>query len=252
MPKVVVALLNAEQEFQQLQAKDALEAARRLKLDVDVSFAEGHAVVQIQQLFKHIHAPAAERPVVIVVEPATAEGLERVARNAVKAGIGWVLVNAGVAYLDELRAAHPGPLDRGRRHRPARGGADPGPPDPCPRPRRRARAVRAGAGRRGSHGAALRRPEGGSGRWFRAAQRERRLDRGGGREGRHVVAAAQDRGGLQAGRGRLPERLDGDRRAQGPARPPRRVERRCPSWAATACRRAARSRSRRAASPGRS
>ena len=107
MTRVVVALLNAEQEFQQLQAKDALEAARRLKLDVDVSFAEGHAVVQIQQLFKHIHAPAAERPVVIVVEPATAEGLERVARNAVKAGIGWVLVNADVAYLDELRAAHP-------------------------------------------------------------------------------------------------------------------------------------------------
>jgi ribose transport system substrate-binding protein len=107
MTKVVVALLNAEQEFQQLQAKDALEAARRLRLDVDVSFAEGHAVVQIQQLFKHIHAPAAERPAVVVVEPATAEGLERVARNAVKAGIGWVLVNADVAYLDELRAAHP-------------------------------------------------------------------------------------------------------------------------------------------------
>jgi ribose transport system substrate-binding protein len=107
MTKVVVALLNAEQEFQQLQAKDALEAARRLRLDVDVSFAEGHAVVQIQQLFKHIHAPAAERPAVVVVEPATAEGLERVARNAVKAGIGWVLVNAEVAYLDELRAAHP-------------------------------------------------------------------------------------------------------------------------------------------------
>lgn len=108
MPKVLVALLNADQEFQQLQAKDARATGARLKLDVEVTFAEGHAVVQIQQLFKHIHAPEAERPAVIVVEPATAEGLERVARNAVKAGIGWVLVAARVGYVDELRQSHPG------------------------------------------------------------------------------------------------------------------------------------------------
>ena len=107
MPKVVVALLNAEQEFQQLQAKDARESAARLKLDVEVAFAEGHAVVQIQQLFKHIHAPEAERPVAIVVEAATGEGLERVARNAVTAGIGWILVNARVAYVDQFRREHP-------------------------------------------------------------------------------------------------------------------------------------------------
>jgi ribose transport system substrate-binding protein len=108
MPKVVVALLNAEQEFQQLQAKDARDSGARLKLEVEVAFAEGHAVVQIQQLFKHIHAPEAERPVAIVVEAATGEGLERVARNAVAAGIGWILVNARVAYVDQLRREHPG------------------------------------------------------------------------------------------------------------------------------------------------
>jgi ABC-type sugar transport system substrate-binding protein len=108
MPKVVVALLNAEQEFQQLQAKDARESAARLKLDVEVVFAEGHAVVQIQQLFKRIHAPEAERPAAMVVEAATGEGLERVARNAVSAGIGWILVNARVAYVDEFRRAYPG------------------------------------------------------------------------------------------------------------------------------------------------
>jgi ribose transport system substrate-binding protein len=108
MPKVVVALLNAEQEFQRLQAKDARESGAKLKLDVEVAFAEGHAVVQIQQLFKHIHAPEAERPAAIVVEAATGEGLERVARNAAKAGIGWIVVNAQVSYVDELRQAHPG------------------------------------------------------------------------------------------------------------------------------------------------
>jgi len=107
MPKVVVALLNAEQEFQQLQAKDARDTAARLGLESEVVFADGHAVVQIQQLFKHIHVPEGERPAAIVVEATTSEGLERVARNAVKAGIGWILVNTRVAYVDELRAAHP-------------------------------------------------------------------------------------------------------------------------------------------------
>ena len=107
MPKVVVGLLNAVQEFQQVQAKDARETGARLGIEVEVVFADGHAVVQIQQLFRHIHVPEAERPAAIVVEAATAEGLERVARNAVNAGIGWILVNARVSYVDALRADHP-------------------------------------------------------------------------------------------------------------------------------------------------
>jgi len=101
--RVLVGLLNAEQEFQQLQERDAREAGARLGLDVDVAFAEGHAVVQIQQLFERIHAPEGQRPAAIVVETATADGLERVARNAVKAGIGWILVNVRAPYVDELR-----------------------------------------------------------------------------------------------------------------------------------------------------
>jgi len=106
MAKIVVALLNEDQEFQQVQAQDARDTARRLGLEVEVHFAQGHAVVQIQQLFKHIHAPAEARPLAIVVEPAASEGLERVARNAVKAGIGWVLINTNAPYLDALRSEH--------------------------------------------------------------------------------------------------------------------------------------------------
>jgi ABC-type sugar transport system substrate-binding protein len=106
-PRILVSLLSEDQEFQILQAEDARKTGARLGFDVDVAFAESHAVVQIQQLFKAIHAPEGERPVAIAVEPATGEGLERVARNAVQAGIGWILVNIRAAYLDELRAAHP-------------------------------------------------------------------------------------------------------------------------------------------------
>jgi ribose transport system substrate-binding protein len=105
--KIVVALLNEEQEFQQLQAQDAREVGRRLGLEVEVHFAQGHAVVQIQQLFKHIHTDASARPVAIVVEPAAGDGLERVARNAVKAGVGWLLINMAPVYLEALRREHP-------------------------------------------------------------------------------------------------------------------------------------------------
>jgi ABC-type sugar transport system substrate-binding protein len=105
-PRVLVSLLSDEQEFQVLQAEDARATGARLGFDAEVAFAESHAVVQIQQLFKAIHAPEGERPLAIVVEPATGEGLERVARNAVQAGIGWILVNIRAAYVEELAAAH--------------------------------------------------------------------------------------------------------------------------------------------------
>jgi ribose transport system substrate-binding protein len=105
-PKVVVALLREDQEFQVMQAADAEKAAARLDLQVEVFFAEGNPVVQIQQLFRFIHARD-ERPLALIVESTTAEGLERVARNATKAGIGWLLVNTEVGYMEELRLQYP-------------------------------------------------------------------------------------------------------------------------------------------------
>jgi ribose transport system substrate-binding protein len=68
-----------------------------------VLFADGNAVLQIQQLFRFVRLLEAERPAAIVVETVTGEGLERVARNAVGVGIGWVLLNRQVPYLDALR-----------------------------------------------------------------------------------------------------------------------------------------------------
>ncbi len=102
--KVVVALLSDQQEFQLMQAADARASAARAGLDVEVMFADNNAVQQIHQLFVQIHAPEAERPAAIVAETVTGEGLERVARNAVRAGIGWVIMNRNVSYLESLRA----------------------------------------------------------------------------------------------------------------------------------------------------
>jgi len=106
-PYVVVGLLSADQEFQRLQADDARTAAEQAGLEAQVVFAENTAVVQIQQLFKFIHRPPAERPRAMVVETVVGEGLERVARAAAEAGIGWILLNRKVSYLDALRRQYP-------------------------------------------------------------------------------------------------------------------------------------------------
>jgi ribose transport system substrate-binding protein len=103
----VVSLLTSEQEFQQMQAADALAAAQRVDAQVEVIFAENNAIQQIHQLYAQIHAPEAERPAAIIVEAVSREGMKRVALNAVKAGIAWVVQQWKTDYLDAVRAECP-------------------------------------------------------------------------------------------------------------------------------------------------
>ena len=108
MARVVVSLLSEDQEFQRMQAEDARQTATRLGLQVEVVFAENNAILQIQQLYGFVHAPQEERPVALVVEAVAEAGIARVARNAARAGIGWILLNGLEGGLDDLRAEHPG------------------------------------------------------------------------------------------------------------------------------------------------
>ena len=105
--RVVVSLLTSAQEFQLMQAADARAAGERTGLEVEVVFAENNAIQQIQQLYSFIHAPEDRRPAALLVEAVSSEGMERVARNAVKAGIGWVIQQWRTEYLAALRAQHP-------------------------------------------------------------------------------------------------------------------------------------------------
>jgi ABC-type sugar transport system substrate-binding protein len=105
--QILVALQDEAQEYQRLQAGAAKAAATCAGVGVDVVFAENNAVLQIHQLFKVIHAPEGERPAALVIHSVTGEGLERVARNAAKVGLGWILLNRRVPYVPELRAQRP-------------------------------------------------------------------------------------------------------------------------------------------------
>ncbi len=106
--RLVVCLTSAEQEYQALQGEDARAACQRLGAEVDVLFADDNAVMQIQQLFRFVHAPEAERPAAVLLHTRVPDGLERVARNAARVGISWLLLNRTAPYIESLRREHPG------------------------------------------------------------------------------------------------------------------------------------------------
>jgi ribose transport system substrate-binding protein len=106
--RLVASFITREQEFQALQSADVRTAGERCGFEVERLDAEGNAVLQIQQLYRHIHGPDGERPLALVVQTRVPDGLERVARHAAAAGIGWVLLNRSAAYVEPLRREHPG------------------------------------------------------------------------------------------------------------------------------------------------
>jgi ABC-type sugar transport system substrate-binding protein len=104
---VVVSLLTSDQEFQLMQAADARAAGERTGLQVEVVFADNNAIQQIHQLYTFIHAPAEQRPAALVIEAVSPDGMPRLARNATRAGIAWI-VQQSCDYLDAVRAQSPG------------------------------------------------------------------------------------------------------------------------------------------------
>lgn len=105
--KIVGSFITSKQEFQLAQAEDARSVAEAGGLEFEALFADGNAIKQIQQLFWFVHLPEERRPYAILVEPISADGYERVAQAVVRAGIGWVVLNAQPEYLASLRAEFP-------------------------------------------------------------------------------------------------------------------------------------------------
>lgn len=106
----VVSLTNDDNDYQLEQAAAAERAALRLGAEVKIVHASNDAVTQSQQLLEFIQCPAALRPDAIVFEPAGGTGFPQVARAAVAAGIGWVVLNHDVDYINQLRSAYRVPL----------------------------------------------------------------------------------------------------------------------------------------------
>ena len=99
----LVSLTNNDNDYQQEQAAAAEKVARRLGVDLQVIHANNDAVTQSQQLLHFIQGSAASRPDAIIFEPAGGTAFPQVARAAVAADIGWVVLNHEADYLHQLR-----------------------------------------------------------------------------------------------------------------------------------------------------
>jgi ribose transport system substrate-binding protein len=99
----LVSLTNNDNDYQQEQAAAAEKAGRRLGVDVKIIHANNDALAQSQQLLHYVQDSAVARPDAIMFEPAGGTAFPQVARAAAAAGIGWVILNHEVNYIEELR-----------------------------------------------------------------------------------------------------------------------------------------------------
>ena len=100
---IAVSLTNGDNDYQLEQASAAEKSARRLGVDLKIVHANNDAVTQSQQLLQLIQGAPASRPDAIVFEPVGGTGFPQVARAAVAANIGWVVLNHEAEYIGQLR-----------------------------------------------------------------------------------------------------------------------------------------------------
>ena len=98
----VVSLPN-QNTYHLEQAAAARETALQLGGEVEILHADNDAVTQSRQVLEIVQSRAQSKPDAILFEPLTTTGLVRAAEAAVGAGIGWVVLNSDVDYLELLR-----------------------------------------------------------------------------------------------------------------------------------------------------
>ncbi|HTQ59269.1 MAG TPA: substrate-binding domain-containing protein [Candidatus Solibacter sp.] len=108
--KFLVSLTNDDNDYQIEQRESAEQAARKSGVEVQIVHAQNDAISQSTQILKAVQAPKELRPDAIIFEPVGGTALPQVARAAVSAGIGWVVLNRDATYIEELRKISTAPV----------------------------------------------------------------------------------------------------------------------------------------------
>lgn len=101
--RFLVSLTNDDNDYQVEQSESAQQAGQKTGVDIQIIHAQNDAITQSTQLLKAVQAPQALRPDAILFEPVGGTALPQVAKAAVTAGIGWVVLNRDANYISELR-----------------------------------------------------------------------------------------------------------------------------------------------------
>jgi ribose transport system substrate-binding protein len=109
-PRIFVALMTEENDYQLEQAAAARGAAETLSVDLQIVFANNDTITQSTQILRAIQGNPADRPDGIILEPVGGTALPQVGRAASIAGIGWGVLNNIPDYLSELRRSSKSPV----------------------------------------------------------------------------------------------------------------------------------------------
>jgi ribose transport system substrate-binding protein len=108
--RFLISLITKDNDYQREQAAAAEEIARTLGVDLQIAWADSDAITQSQQLLEVIQSPTASEFSGIIVEPAGGTSMTQVARAALRAGIGWVILNREIDGIAELRRLSDAPV----------------------------------------------------------------------------------------------------------------------------------------------
>jgi ribose transport system substrate-binding protein len=108
--RFLISLITKDNDYQLEQASAAEDVARALDVDIEIAYADSDAITQSQQLLDVIQSPHASEYSGIVVEPAGGTSMRQIARAAVRARIGWVLLNREIDGIGELRKLSDAPV----------------------------------------------------------------------------------------------------------------------------------------------
>jgi ribose transport system substrate-binding protein len=106
----LVSLITKDNDYQCEQASAAEELAKSLGVDLQITWADSDAITQSQQLLEVIQGPTASEYAGIIVEPAGGTSMTQVARAAIRAGIGWAILNREIDGITELRRLSDAPV----------------------------------------------------------------------------------------------------------------------------------------------
>ena len=108
--RFLVSLTTDDNDYQIEQSESAEQAARKTGVEIQIIHAQNDAINQSTQLLKAVQSPKELRPDAIIFEPVGGTALPQVAKAAVSAGIGWVILNRDAVYIEELRKTSTAPV----------------------------------------------------------------------------------------------------------------------------------------------
>jgi ribose transport system substrate-binding protein len=98
-------LITRDNDYQRLQEAEAVAAAKRLGVPIEVYFGENDSQVQVRQILDFVKNHPAES--IVAVEAVDDQALAPVAQTVAKSQMGWFLLHRSAPYMDELRKTFP-------------------------------------------------------------------------------------------------------------------------------------------------